>query len=90
MPDGATPYFYRTSGGAELDLLIEMPDGERWAFEIKRGTRAAVGRGFHSALADVQPARATIVTAGAERHRLRPGVEAVGLLPLLTELERSA
>lgn len=29
-------YFYRTSGGAEIDLLLAWPDGQLWAIEIKR------------------------------------------------------
>src|SRR5664279_4803653 len=29
-------YFYRTSGGAEIDLLLVWPDNKKWAIEIKR------------------------------------------------------
>ena len=29
-------YFYRSSGGAEIDLILSIPDGSLWAIEIKR------------------------------------------------------
>jgi predicted AAA+ superfamily ATPase len=32
----ATLHFYRTSGGAEIDLLVAWPDGALWAVEVKR------------------------------------------------------
>lgn len=29
------PSFYRSSGGAEIDLILELPTGDTWAIEIK-------------------------------------------------------
>jgi predicted AAA+ superfamily ATPase len=36
LPATARPTFYRTSAGAEIDLVIEFNPKERWAIEIKR------------------------------------------------------
>ena len=33
VPASVQGYFYRTSGGAEIDLLLAWPDGEIWAIE---------------------------------------------------------
>ncbi len=33
-PERAIPYFYRTSGGAEIDLVLEFSGTEKWAIEI--------------------------------------------------------
>ena len=68
LPPLARPYFYRTSAGAGIDLVVEHDDGTRWAIEIKRSLSARVGRGFHLACADVEPARAFVVHAGDNRY----------------------
>jgi uncharacterized protein len=49
-PDGTRPYFYRTSAGNELDLLLELPGGALRAIEIKHSAAPKVGKGFNEAL----------------------------------------
>jgi len=71
--------FYRTSHGAEIDLVLSWPGGEDWAVEIKRSLAPTAERGFHSALADLSPQRALIAYPGAERFRPAPSIEAIGL-----------
>lgn len=71
--------FYRTAVGAEIDLLLDFPGGERWAVEIKGGLSPRLERGFHHAREDVKPARSFVVYAGDERYPLGGGVEAIGL-----------
>ena len=86
LPPRAMPYFYRTSAGAEIDLLIEHNDGTRWAIEIKRSLSARVSRGFHLACADLKPARAFIVHAGDDRYPMSESLEAVSVRGLAVEL----
>ena len=74
--------FYRTSHGAEVDLVLDWPGGEEWAVEIKRSLAPTLGRGFHSALADLTPQRALVVHPGAESYPLAPAVQAIGLAAL--------
>lgn len=87
--DKVQGYFYRTSGGAEIDLLLSWPDGSLWAIEIKRSLAPKVERGFHAACADLQPARKFVVYAGAERYRLATDIEAISLGELASELAAS-
>ena len=86
LPPRATPFFYRTSAGAEIDLLIEHNDGTRWAIEIKRSLSARASRGFHLACADLKPARAFIVHAGDDRYPMSESLEAVSVRGLAVEL----
>ena len=81
-------FFYRTSAGAEIDLVIEHGDGELWAIEIKRSLSAKVTRGFHLACQDVQPARTFVVHSGEDRFPVSSTVEGIGLPELATELRR--
>lgn len=74
--------FYRTSHGAEVDLVLAWPGGRTWAIEIKRSLAPKVERGFHSALADIRPERAFVVYPGEEYYRLGEGFEAIGLAEL--------
>ena len=83
----AQAYFYRSAGGAEIDLLMLWPDGCLWAIEIKRSLTPKVSRGFHSACEDLEPARKWVVYPGKERYRLAPDVEAIPLPDLANEIQ---
>ena len=86
LGDRALAGFYRTSGGAEVDLVLDWPDGRVWAIEIKRAAAPKVERGLRSALEDLEPERSFVVYPGNERYRLATGVEAIGLAELCTEV----
>ena len=90
LPPLARPYFYRTSTGAGIDLVVEHDDGTRWAIEIKRSLSARVGRGFHLACADVEPARTFVVHAGNNRYPVSESVEGIGVRALAAELRARA
>ena len=86
VPHGTQPWFYRSSGGAEIDLLLELPGGERWAVEIKRSHSPQPDRGFHAACADTNPTKKLLVYPGMDRFPLGEGIEAVSLIRLAEEL----
>jgi len=74
------PSYYRTSNGAEVDLVLDLP-GRRdpWAIEIKRGSAPKVSRGFANACADLGAERAFVVHGGRHRYPKGDGVEAISL-----------
>ena len=73
------PSFYRTAGGAEIDLLLEIPGHGTWAIDIKRGSSTRPEKGFHLACDDVKPSRKFALNGGSERYPIGNGVEAIGL-----------
>ena len=79
LPRHASWGYYRTAGGAEIDLVIDLGAGELWAVEIKRGMAPSVSKGFHSACEDLQPNRKLVVHAGDESFPLAGDIEAVPL-----------
>jgi predicted AAA+ superfamily ATPase len=79
-PDGVQGHFYRSSSGAEVDLLLAWPNGELWAIEIKRSLAPKLERGFHSACADLKPARKLVIYPGTETYRLAEDIEAMNPL----------
>ncbi|HEX6001475.1 MAG TPA: DUF4143 domain-containing protein [Hyphomicrobiaceae bacterium] len=79
-------YFYRTSAGAEINLLLALPCSRLWAGKIKRSLSPRVKRGFHIACDDLKPERCLVVYAGNERVPMPHSVEAIGLSALAEEL----
>ncbi len=86
LPWRSSAFFYRTSAGAEIDLVLEHNDGSIWAIEIKRARSAKVKKGFHMACRDLQPERAFIVYAGEDRYPISDNLEAISLRELAEEL----
>ena len=87
-PAFTVPGFYRTSGGAEIDLLLELPGGERWAIEVKRSRVAKPARGFYEACEDLKPTQRFVVHAGEERYPISAEVEAMGVRELADTLSQ--
>ncbi len=87
-PPLTVPGFYRTSGGAEIDLILELPGGKRWAIEIKRSHAAKPTRGFYEACEDLQPAKRFVVHGGTERFPISDDVDAIGVVELAGMLSK--
>lgn len=83
MPDHAQAYYYRTSGGAEVDLVLEFSGRERWAIEIKRSSAPALSKGFHAACEDIKARKRYIVYSGADTFPIGNDVTAISLGDLL-------
>jgi predicted AAA+ superfamily ATPase len=80
-PPGMQAFFYRSSGGAEVDLLLQWPGGALWAIEIKRSLTPKVERGFHAACDDLKPTRKLVIYPGTETYPLGHDILA---MPLIT------
>jgi uncharacterized protein len=79
--------YYRASGGAEIDLILEIPGRPApWAIEIKRGHNAKPEKGFYSACKDISPERAFVVHGGNLRYPLNDIVDAIGLSEMCSVL----
>ena len=87
-PGEAQGYFYRTGGGAEIDLLLAWPNGKLWAVEIKRSLVPKLERGFHSAHADLKPDRSFVVYPGTERYPISDSIQAIPLTDLALALQQ--
>ena len=77
-------FFYRTGGGAEIDLLLLWPNGSLWAVEVKRSLSPKIERGFYAACDDLKPAKKFVVYPGVERYRIASDIEAISLAELAT------
>ena len=84
------PYFYRTSAGAEIDLVLEFSLDKIWAIEIKLSSAPSIDRGFHNAADDIKAERRILVHRGKGRFPMRHGVEAMTLLDVMNEVSMAA
>ena len=87
-PDGTEAGFYRTSAGAEIDLILTLPGDRLWAVEVKRSLAPKPDKGFYYACTDLKPERKFVVYPGEERYPLKENIEAIslaGLMELLRE-----
>jgi predicted AAA+ superfamily ATPase len=81
-PERCGAWFYRTAAGAEMDLVLDLPSGQRWGIEVERGLVPKLGKGFHKARVDLAPDRTFVVIPAEERYPLGDGVEAIGVAKL--------
>ena len=86
-PIGTDAWFYRTRAGAEIDLLLLLPDCRLWAIEVKRSAAPRAARGFELAASDLGAAERLVVHPGLEAFPLSGATTAVPLADLMERLE---
>ena len=72
--------FYRTSNGAEVDLVLTFRNQQTWTIEIKRSSAPTVSRGYHQAATDLGAARKLLVAPVAQSYPTKDGIEVLALM----------
>ena len=88
IPAWASPYFYRTSAGAEIDLVVEAGNKKKIAIEIKRTLVPNVSRGFQYGCEDIKATHKYFVYPGKETFSLSNDVRAVSLIEMMSILNK--
>ena len=84
LPATARSSFYRTSAGAEIDLVIEFNARERWAIEIKRSLgNPAPSRGFYIGCDDIEATRRIVLYPGDESYPIDKKTQVMPLCELM-------
>jgi predicted AAA+ superfamily ATPase len=87
----AQAFFYRTSNGAECDLVLEWTIGDVWVFEIKRSSAPTVSRGFYEAAKDLKATRKILVAPVDMCYSMKESIEVMSLLEAVRAVQsRSA
>ena len=87
-PPRTRAWFYRTSAGAQIDLVLELGGQQGiWAIEIKRSLAPKIEKGFRSAIEDLKPTKSFIVYAGEDRYPKEQGVEVINVPGMAQELD---
>ena len=85
-PFGTDAWFYRTRAGAEIDLLLHLPDRRLWAIEVKRSAAPRAGKGFEIAASDIEADERFVVHPGREPFPLSGTTTATPLAALMERL----
>jgi uncharacterized protein len=83
IPQNIAASHYRTQAGAEVDLVLEHPDGEIHAIEIKRTLSPKLTPAFIESLKTLRATKATYLIPDGEPFPLSGEVEAMSLRAFL-------
>jgi hypothetical protein len=72
--------FYRTSNGAEVDLVLEFRNSQTWVIEIKRSSAPTVSKGFYTAANDLSASRKLLVAPVGQSYPMKEGIEVMSPL----------
>lgn len=86
MPPLAQTYFFRTASGTEIDFVINMPNSEIWAIEIKFGRAPKIGKSFNQACEYVGATRKFIVYGGDDEFPVGNNVRMISLPNIMKKL----
>jgi len=87
LADGVAAWFYKTSAGAEIDLVIEYNWQKRIAIEIKKSLAPKISKGFYIGCEDINANQKFVIYPGNERFPLSKDVEVISL-PKILEILR--
>ncbi len=76
--------FYRTSHGAEADLILTFRSGETVVIEVKRSSAPKVSKGYYLAATDVGATRKLLVAPVDNSFPMKDGIEVINPLVAAT------
>ncbi len=79
LPAGCSGYFYRTSGGAEIDLVITKAEKPVIGIEIKFSSAPSVSKGFYQGMNDLDCRTGIIIYPGKDTVQIKENVYIVPL-----------
>lgn len=79
-------YFYRTAAGAEVDLVIKMPNADIWAVEIKYGTAPKIGKHYKSTCDDINAKQRYIIYGGDDEFPINDDVRVISLKKFMEKI----
>ena len=88
LPSSLLPYFYRTTSGDEIDLLLVYNLSDFWALEIKAATAPKVKKGFHNACEDLSIKRKFVIYNGKKTYSLEQGTTAISLAGFIKLIQK--
>ena len=77
--------YYRTSAQAEIDLVLEGPNNQTWAIEIKRSLSPSTSKGFYYACDDIGATHKFIIYPGQESYPTKNNIKVIGLIEFIKQ-----
>ena len=77
-----------SSGGAEVDLVLEYPSNEIIAIEMKRSLTPSITKSLHEGITALKPKQTYIVYPGQASYNLSNNVQVMPLYAMLEKLSQ--
>lgn len=88
LPYNSQIQFYRTSHGAEIDLIISIPNKQAIGVEMKLSSAPSLSRGNYEVMNDLNLEMLYVVIPGNESYPLKENVQVMGLSVFINHLVR--
>ena len=82
IPKKYAPFFYRTSAGAEVDLVVVKGDKAVLCIEIKLSLSPLPSQGFFNAMNDLNCKNGIIIYPGDETYSVKHNVKVIPIMKL--------
>jgi uncharacterized protein len=86
LPYRTEATFYRSSAGAEIDLVLETPRHGVVAIEIKRSLEPRISKGFRFGCEDIKPQHRFYVIPSTDSYSMDEETQALGIEELIAWL----
>lgn len=83
LPYNSTTCFYRTNHGAELDLVLTLPNGKKMGIEIKFSSAPKLTKGNYEAMKDLELEQLYVIVPTQDRFELKRNVQVIGISEFL-------
>jgi predicted AAA+ superfamily ATPase len=88
MPNFAETYFYRTIAGAEIDLVIKMPESQIWAVEVKYGSTPKISKYFNQICQDIGATHKYVIYGGDDEFPIGNDIMMISLPKFMLKLSQ--
>lgn len=82
----AQTFFYSTAAGAEIDLVIQFPNSDVWAIEIKYGLAPKVSKHFGKTCSDIGATHRFVVYGGDDEFPIGHDARVISLPRIMKRL----
>lgn len=89
LPHRSETFFYSTAAGAEIDLVIKLPDAQIWAVEIKHGIAPKLSKHFNQTCQDIGATKKYVVYGGDDEFPIGENTVVISLKGLMGKLQKS-
>ena len=79
-------FYYRTTGGAEIDFVVSL-NNRIFAVECKASFTPTLSKGNYSAIADISPKHTFVVTPSTDSWSMKKGIDVVSIGELLSAIK---
>lgn len=86
LPNNSQMHFYRTSHGAEVDLILSIPNKHPIGVEMKLSSAPSLSRGNYEVMNDLNLKMLYLVIPGNENYLLKENVHVMGLRIFINQL----